>query len=144
MAMRGEKGRRIGKRNRSWPKTPPQLRPNFCSFYKTKRETRTKWLSRNKPSPMNALVSVQKYDGTEIRWSLGPLCLYVKNPAAPRNETQPSGIRRWRMVLAPRSQILTVESRRGAASPKRDSPPRSSNRTCGFPASGFPTGFMTD
>jgi hypothetical protein len=28
--------------------------------------------------------------------------------------------------------------------PKRPvSPPRSSNRTCGFPASGFPTGFMT-
>jgi len=35
-----------------------------------------------------------------------------------------------------------VESRRGAVSLARPvSPPRSSNRTCGFPASGFPTGF---
>src|SRR5277367_4149461 len=39
----------------------------------------------------------------------------------------------------------TVESRRGAVSFARPvSPPRSSNRTCGFPASGFPTGFMVD
>ena len=39
---------------------------------------------------------------------------------------------------------FTVESRRGAVSRERSvSPPRSSNRTCGFPASGFPTGFMT-
>ena len=37
-----------------------------------------------------------------------------------------------------------VESRRGAVSLARPvSPPRSSNRTCGFPASGFPTGFTT-
>src|SRR5271167_4347193 len=39
----------------------------------------------------------------------------------------------------------TVESRKGAVSFARPvSPPRSSNRTCGFPASGFPTGFMVD
>src|SRR5271166_1254561 len=38
----------------------------------------------------------------------------------------------------------TVESRRGAVLRKQFvSPPRSSNRTCGFPASGFPTGFVT-
>jgi len=37
-----------------------------------------------------------------------------------------------------------VESRRGAVSRERSvSPPGSSNRRCGFPASGFPTGFMT-
>jgi hypothetical protein len=37
-----------------------------------------------------------------------------------------------------------VESRKGAVSLSRPvSPPRSSNRTCGFPASGFPTGFTT-
>ena len=37
---------------------------------------------------------------------------------------------------------LTVELRRGAVLHKQSvSPPRSSNRTCGFPASGSPTGF---
>jgi hypothetical protein len=37
-----------------------------------------------------------------------------------------------------------VESRRGAVSHTRSvSPPRSSNRTCRFPASGFPTGFTS-
>src|ERR1700720_4348609 len=41
-----------------------------------------------------------------------------------------------------RKQGSPVESRRGAVSFARPvSPPRSSNRTCGFPASGFPTGF---
>jgi hypothetical protein len=41
-------------------------------------------------------------------------------------------------------KLEPVESRRGAVSRERSvSPPRSSNRTCGFPASGFPTGFMT-
>src|SRR5476649_1385742 len=40
--------------------------------------------------------------------------------------------------------VTSVESRRGAVANVRSvSPPRSSNRTCGFPASGFPTGFMT-
>jgi hypothetical protein len=34
-----------------------------------------------------------------------------------------------------------VEERRGAAREQSVSPPRSSNRTCGFPASGSPTGF---
>src|SRR5271155_5144040 len=44
---------------------------------------------------------------------------------------------------ASKKQRITVESRKGAVSLERSvSPPRSSNRTCGFPASGFPTGFM--
>ena len=40
-------------------------------------------------------------------------------------------------------KFTTVESRRSAVSLVRPvSPPRSSNRTCGSPASGFPTGFI--
>src|SRR5215210_1905133 len=43
------------------------------------------------------------------------------------------------------SNLLLVESRRGAVLEPWCEPvssPRSSNRTCGFPASGFPTGFI--
>ena len=51
--------------------------------------------------------------------------------------TGPARRRRWS------AEDKAVESRRGAVSPKQPvSPPRSSNRTCGFPASGFPTGFI--
>jgi hypothetical protein len=40
-------------------------------------------------------------------------------------------------------KAATVESRMGAAAHERSvSHPRSSNRTCGFPASGFPTGLI--
>src|SRR5438309_8712346 len=45
------------------------------------------------------------------------------------------GLGRW---------LRLVESRKGAVASRKASPvslPRSSNRTCGFPASGFPTGF---
>src|ERR1700731_4252148 len=48
------------------------------------------------------------------------------------------------LVRGPNSRggSSAVESRKGAVSLARPvSPPRSSNRTCGFPASGFPTGF---
>src|SRR5438309_2006305 len=46
------------------------------------------------------------------------------------------GLGRW---------LRLVESRKGAVASRKASPvslPRSSNRTCGFPASGFPTGFI--
>src|SRR6201999_3227052 len=45
--------------------------------------------------------------------------------------------------LVKRALGAHVESRRGAVPHQRSvSSPRSSNRTCGFPASGFPTGFI--
>src|SRR5580698_10893636 len=58
---------------------------------------------------------------------------------------QSSQILSYRVIKkASKKLFLSVESRRGAVSYARPvSPPRSSNRTCGFPASGFPTGFMT-
>jgi len=47
------------------------------------------------------------------------------------------------LAVMDEERIPTVESRKGAVSlPRPVSPPRSSNRTCGFPASGFPTGFI--
>src|SRR5258705_13044920 len=53
-----------------------------------------------------------------------------------------------RKVRAPRpQQQALVESRLGASTDAERRPvsqPRSSNRTCRFPASGFPTGFTAD
>jgi hypothetical protein len=50
---------------------------------------------------------------------------------------------RWADAMKGR-RVPEVESRKGAVSHVRSvSPPRSSNRTCRFPASGFPTGFTS-
>src|SRR5277367_6402578 len=69
--------------------------------------------------------------------------------AAFRPFTRPSSTP-WKPVGSLKARITrirrihAVESRKGAVSLARPvSPPRSSNRTCGFPASGFPTGFTT-
>ncbi len=49
----------------------------------------------------------------------------------------------WVRLRAELTPTFAVESRKGAVSFARPvSPPRSSNRTCGSPASGFPTGFV--
>ena len=50
-------------------------------------------------------------------------------------------------ILQSRAVLMTVESRMGAVAEPEHRPvsrPRSSNRTCRFPASGFPTGFTAD
>jgi len=67
-----------------------------------------------------------------------PPASYRANRPLPGWDSHPRGDR------AVRGAPETVESRRGAVSREQPvSPPRSSNRTCGFPASGFPTGFTT-
>jgi len=67
-----------------------------------------------------------------------PLVSYRSLPTTLRVVPSSTGVPRLR---------AHVESRKGAVSASISSrrpvsPPRSSNRTCGFPASGFPTGFI--
>jgi len=75
---------------------------------------------------------------------------------AKRDDVHPNQIYAWKKQILDNAASLFargadshVESRKGAVALRRwangsVSLPRSSNRTCGFPASGFPTDFTAD
>jgi hypothetical protein len=91
-------------------------------------------------------------EGSESRRPMNffvPLCLrgekfFHFQQHEPNRLASPSRIQESLTSACKNFTTETVESRRGAVSREQPvSPPRSSNRTCGFPASGFPTGFTT-
>src|SRR5512147_970177 len=91
-----------------------------------------------------------RYGPPDRSTALGGLCRKASaRPVAPpsrlpatRSNRQLSGTSLPPLVI--RAVWAHVESRKGAVAAFGGSvsPPRSSNRTCGFPASGFPTGFI--
>jgi transposase-like protein len=87
-----------------------------CAEFGISRQTGYKWLARYEADGVEGFAGLQ-----------------------PRADPPWAGARR--------GVGITVESRKGAVAVRRlangsVSLPRSSNRTCGFPASGFPTGFI--
>jgi len=91
---------------------------------------------RREPAAMN--------DSTQLRDARAPS---AERRQRARGEVRALFARAGGRTEAARVHHITVESRKGAVALRRwangsVSLPRSSNRTCGFPASGFPTGFI--